>query len=60
MDSYSANLSFGFIKKFNHFLPVLLHDCARLYEILRKKEGVHSFGTSPLINRMVSKVNLLI
>ena len=30
MDSSSADLSLGFIKKFDHFLPTVLHKRARL------------------------------
>ena len=27
MDCYPADFSLGFIKKFNHFLPIILHYC---------------------------------
>lgn len=34
MDSYLAVLSYGFIKKFNHFLPSILNNRARLLKIV--------------------------
>ncbi|AUM64727.1 hypothetical protein C0R09_09435 [Brevibacillus laterosporus] len=34
IDSFLAYLGFGFIKKFDHFLPVLFHNRARLLKIV--------------------------
>ena len=35
MDSYLENLSLVFIKKFDHFLPMLLNNRARLLKITK-------------------------
>ena len=50
MDSYLADLSFGFIKKFDHFLPVLLHNRA----LLLNNEGTSFMvEVSPLISAII-------
>ncbi len=43
MDSYLADLSFDFIKKFDSYLPKLLHNRSRLRKIDFRKKTKEDF-----------------
>jgi hypothetical protein len=54
IDSSLAYLSFGFIKKFDHFLTVLLNNRARLWKIviqLKHPLAIHEAQKSALHHR---------